>query len=248
MSRIPKGREHAIAKSGLLLAVLSALAALASGFGSHYGLWDFRAGLNIFKWSAYCGVASAALSLLGIILSLLARTTRTFVVAVFGLIISAVVVAVPLHWLQKAKSLPAIHDITTDTENPPKFVAILPLRRDAPNPSDYGGEQVAAQQHKAYPDIAPLILAVQPGAAFEKAVEVVRSMGWKMVDADRTVGRIEATATTFWFGFKDDIVIRIDKSDDGSRVDIRSVSRVGRSDAGTNTDRIRKFLREMEKP
>ena len=66
------------------------------------------------------------------------------------------------------------------------------------------------------------------------------------MDTDRTDGRIEATDTTFWFGFKDDVVIRISKSDKGSQLDIRSVSRVGKSDVGTNAKRIRKFLKEME--
>ncbi len=249
MSRTLRGHPYTIAKFGLFLALLSALAAFASGLGSRHELWDFRAGLKIFRWSAYCGLASAVVSLFGVILSLLAGVRRALFIGAFGVITGAVLVAVPLYWLQEAKALPAIHDITTDTENPPKFVSILPLRKNALNPSEYGGEPVASQQHKAYPDIAPLILKARPGAAFEKSLKVARGMGWKIVDENRTEGRIEATDTTFWFGFKDDIVIRIGKSDSGSsRVDIRSVSRVGKSDVGTNAKRIRSFLREMETP
>ena len=248
MSRITNGLEYTIARFGLFLAIFSALAAIASGIATRYELWDFRTGLKIFRWSAYFGLTAAALSLLGIILSLLAGVRRNFYIAVAGVIISAVVVAAPLYMLQKATSVPAIHDITTDTENPPQFVVILLLRKNDPNPSDYGGEPVAVQQHKAYPDITPLILNIHPDHAFKKAVETAQRMGWKIVDTDRAAGRIEATDTTFWFGFKDDIVIRINKSNNGSRVDIRSVSRVGKSDVGTNADRIRNFLSDMEKP
>ncbi len=71
-------------------------------------------------------------------------------------------------------------------------------------------------------------------------------MGWKIVDENQAEGRIEATATTRWFGFKDDVVIRIAPSGgNGSRVDVRSVSRVGRSDVGTNARRIRAFLKKF---
>jgi len=154
---------------------------------------------------------------------------------------------VPWQWMQLAKRLPPIHDITTDTGNPPKFAAILALRKKASNPPDYGGPAIAAQQHTAYPDIKPPMLGVPPGDAFDKALAVARKMGWNIVDANKAAGRIEAVATTFWFGFRDDIVIRVEKSGLGSRVDIRSVSRVGISDIGTNAERIRKFLAEMRK-
>ena len=73
-----------------------------------------------------------------------------------------------------------------------------------------------------------------------------RKIGWVIVDANAAEGRIETTDTTFWFGFKDDIVIRITPADHGSRVDIRSVSRVGKSDVGTNAKRIRKYLKELK--
>ncbi|MGE5299769.1 MAG: DUF1499 domain-containing protein, partial [Acidobacteriota bacterium] len=172
---------------------------------------------------------------------------RGFLLALLGLAIAGALVFIAWHWMQLASGLPPIHDITTDTESPPKFVAILPLRKKASNPPDYGGPAIAAQQHKAYPDIKPLILGVPPGEAFDKAIAVARKMGWNIVDANKAAGRIEAVATTFWFGFKDDIAIRVEKSGAGSRVDIRSVSRVGVSDIGTNAVRIRKFLAEMRK-
>lgn len=232
---------------GFLIAILAAVAALFAGVGTRYELWVFRTGLGILRWAAYVGTAAAALSLLGVISSLRPVSKRNLLRALFGLIIGIIVAALPWYWMEKAKSVPRIHDITTDTKNPPRFVTILPLRGNASNPPDYGGPQIAAQQRKAYPDIVPLILKFPTDKTFEEALEVARSMGWTIVDENKDAGRIEATATTFWFGFKDDIVIRVERHDSGSRLDIRSASRVGISDIGTNAQRIRRFLGLMQK-
>jgi len=248
MNRISQRAAVAVAKTGFFLAVLSALAELSSALGFRYGLWDFRTGLTIFKWAAYSALLPAVLSLIGIVMTILSGGSRRLFFAVSGFVISVLLLAFPLYWLQKARNLPAIHDISTDTENPPEFTALLPLRKDAPNPPGYGGTSVARQQHEAYPDIAPLRLNISPEKAFDRAIRVAKEMGWKIAFSSIKEGRIEATATTWCFGFKDDIVIRMEESDGGSRVDIRSVSRVGKSDMGTNADRIRRFLKEMEKP
>jgi uncharacterized protein (DUF1499 family) len=106
----------------------------------------------------------------------------------------------------------------------------------------YGGEKIASQQRDAYPDLQPLLLDVPPLQAFERALATVHEMGWDLVAADAAAGRIEATDTTFWYGFKDDVVIRVRPSDDGSRIDVRSLSRVGGGDAGTNAKRVRGYL------
>lgn len=137
---------------------------------------------------------------------------------------------------------PPIHDITTDTNDPPPFVDILPLRAGARNSAVYGGARVAALQEAAYPDIAPVDLVIVPAAAFAKALATAEAMGWALVAADSSAGRIEATATTRFFRFRDDVVIRIRPRDGGSRLDIRSVSRFGGSDLGKNASRIRAFL------
>ena len=125
--------------------------------------------------------------------------------------------------------------ITTDTEKPPQFK----------RPLSYGGPQVAEQQRKAYPDIQPAVLAAGPEAAFARALAAAQAMGWDIVDAQPKEGRIEATATTFWFGFKDDVVVRITPLAAGSRIDVRSKSRVGRGDTGTNAQRVRAYLKRL---
>jgi uncharacterized protein (DUF1499 family) len=227
---------------GFILAVLSGIAAVLSGFGTRWDWWHFRTGFAILRWAAYGGTAAAVVSAAGVVLTQPGRMRRGFILSICGLLIGAAVFVIPLCWWQTAKKVPPIHDISTDTENPPGFVSILPLRKDAPNPAEYGGPEVAVQQRAAYPDLAPVILLLPPNQAFERAYRTARKMGWKIVDRNQGEGRIEATDTTRWFGFKDDIVIRITPAANGSRADVRSVSRVGKSDVGTNARRIRKYL------
>ena len=231
--------------TGFSLAILTAVAVMLAGLGSRWGWWHFRTGFDILKWGGYAGLAAAAVSLIGSVASRPGGGRRGFIPAIAGLMIALVIVGVLWQWKQTALRLPPIHDITTDTENPPAFVAILPLRADAPNPAAYGGPEIAVQQHKGYPNLGPLILPVAPALAFERALKAAGDLCWKIVDSDPAEGRIEATDTTFWFGFKDDIAIRITPTENGSRIDVRSVSRVGRSDVGTNAKRIGKYLRKV---
>lgn len=143
---------------------------------------------------------------------------------------------------------PPIHDIATDTEDPPRFVKVLALRKSAPNPPAYGGPEVAEQQKRAYPDLAPLMLGLPPERAFGRALEAARAMGWAIADADEARGRIEATAVTPVCRFKDDVVVRVRAQGDGARVDVRSVSRVGVGDLGANARRIREYLARLKGP
>ena len=231
---------------GFILAVLAALAAMLAGLGSRWELWYFRTGFVVLRWAAYVGIAAAIVSLIGVILTWPTTLRHGFLPSVFGVVIGILVFGIPWCYWRTAQRVPAIHDITTDTENPPRFVSILPLRENAPNSSEYGGPEIAAKQRAAYPDLAPTVLPAPPNKAYEQALAAARKTGWVIVDANPADGRIEATDTTFWFGFKDDIVIRVTPSDHGSRVDIRSVSRVGKSDVGMNAKRIRKYLKELD--
>jgi uncharacterized protein (DUF1499 family) len=227
-----------------LLAVLAALLLLIAGPGTRMDLWEFRFGFQLMRWSLYLAGAAGVLALL---LLLVPRTRRgNGPGLLFALVVSLATAAVPLMLYQSAQSVPRIHDITTDTTNPPEFVAIAPLREDAPNPVEYEGEEVARQQREAYPDIVTFETDAYPSIVFEHAVAVVDQFGWELVDANPDLGRIEATDTTFWFGFKDDIVIRIQQFENGSRVDVRSKSRVGLSDVGANAERIRRFLDALD--
>ena len=241
-----KSKSSLIEKSGFFIALIAGLVALLSGPGTSYGLWNYRTGISMLRGAAYGGIAAAILSLIGLIASLRIVLLRGFLWALMGVVTGGFLGGLMLHWKQVAESMPRIHDVTTDTEKPPEFVAILRLIRSDENSPVYGGAEVAAQQLKAYPDIVPLILPVPTDQAFEKALAVARHLGWQIIDNDRNTGRIEAVDTTFWFGFKDDIVIRLRQKNSGSRIDIRSASRVGVSDLGKNAERIRKFLSAMK--
>ena len=223
---------------------LIALAALAlSGIGVRLGWWPVRIGFQMLEWSAYGGLVAAACAVVMLIIPKL----RTGAVALLALSMGIGLLTgyVPWQHRQQARALPKIHDISTDLINPPLFIKILPLRAAAPNPAAYGGPEVAAAQKSGYPDIGPRDHALPPSATFANSLVAAKSLGWELVDADAGKGIIEATATTFWFGFKDDVVIRITPIATGTRVDMRSVSRVGKSDVGANAARIREFFAKL---
>lgn len=230
-------RPGALAVGTATLAVV--LLALAGPF-TRLGVWHFRTGLGMLRWAAYLGIAALALALVALAVTRPRR--RAYAAVAVTVVLAGVAVGVPRAFLRIAQRVPPIHDITTDLADPPAFVAVLPLRAGAPNGSAYGGDSVAAQQRASYPDIVPLHVAAPPGVAFARAAAAARAMGWDVVAADSAAGRVEATATTRWFGFKDDVVVRVRPEGASSRVDVRSVSRVGKSDVGANAARIRAYL------
>jgi uncharacterized protein (DUF1499 family) len=229
----------------IALAFFFAIAAILSGFGTRLGWWHFRTGLLLLRWAAFSETAVFLTSFIGFLYVAFRKSGRNLILLLVALVISLSAFSVPFSLYLIARSVPAIHDITTDTENPPRFDAVLAIRKGALNPAEYGGQEIAEQQQKAYPDIGPLFLELPPEKAFEHALAAARSMGWEIVSSNSGKGIIEATATTFWFGFKDDIVVRITPQGSSSLIDIRSLSRVGKSDVGANAARIRKFLKAL---
>ena len=227
----------------VVLGVVAAVLLLAAGPGTRFELWDYRTGFQLMRWAAFAGLAAAGLASA---LLLLPHTRRA---GLAGLLVALALglgaAFVPWYALRQARALPPIHDITTDTERPPQFAAILPLRAGAPNPAAYGGPDVARAQIGAYPDLRPHRMGAAPADAFKRALQAARGLGWEIVAADAAAGRIEATDTTFWFGFQDDVVIRVETDGAGSRIDVRSVSRVGVGDVGANARRIRAYLRAL---
>ena len=227
----------------LLLGLIASVLLLLAGPGARFDLWEFRTGFQLLRWAAYTGLAASALALVMLLLPRIRR--RGLGSLVVALVLGLGVAFVPWSGVRQARSVPPIHDISTDTKRPPEFVAVLPLRANAPNPAEYGGAEIAALQIGAYPDLQTHRMDEAPAQAFERAQAAARKLGWEIVSTDPTAGRIEATDTTFWFGFKDDVVIRIEPDAAGSRVDVRSLSRVGGSDVGANAARIRAFLKVL---
>lgn len=234
-------RRTPLALIALALAVIALLMLFVSGPGTRFGMWHFRTGFTLMRYAAYLGVLAALLGLAGV---LLARG-RGRVIAAVALVLGALAWFFPWNMRRGAGQYPPIHDITTDTRNPPAFVAVAPLRADAPNPVGYAGDSAAVAQQRAYPDIRPMMMAMPVDSAFSLALRTAREMGWELVDQNRRDGRIEATATTPFFGFKDDVVIRVSSASGIARVDVRSKSRVGRGDIGANAKRIRAYLERL---
>ncbi len=224
-----------------MLSLIGAALLLVGPLGTRVGIWSFIIGFLMLALSVLLSLVGASLALVGGI------KTGQWMLAGTAIVVGLAVVAVPSAFMMSARGKPAIHDITTDMDNPPPFAAVLPLRAGAANPPEYAGAEAAAQQRRAYPDIQPLMVRATAGETFDRALGAVQDLGWDVVASDRSAGRIEAVDTTFWFGFKDDVVIRIAEtpSSGGTRVDVRSKSRVGVGDLGTNASRVRELLRRL---
>ncbi len=244
------------ALAGLALPVYFAVAAL----GVKFGLWGWRTGLGELTIGFGPPLAIAALSLgvLALICCVLVRPRgRGAVLALIGLIVPALILYQASRVRAHAESVPPIHDITTDLQDPPQFSEVLASLRQASgaeNTLDYRGRTAGAEnrpvrelQREAYPDIATLSYAAAPETVFEASHAAAESLGWTVQYSDPGSGQIDATAETFWFGFKDDVTIRIRPAQDGGAIiDLRSVSRVGVSDLGANAARIRKLREALQ--
>lgn len=268
-----KGLARLLLTLAFLAAIGGAAALLIASLGTRFGWWDFRGGFTGLRWGAYFALGGLVGAVFGLLLKVISKAEGGFKRGLAALLIGAIPVGVLagnapiLAFVGMGTSpYPPIHDITTDTANPPAFVAVVPLREagKAANPPGYecppppadgsrgrpcgSGATAAAAQATAYPDIQPVTLAAAPPQAFDRALAAARAQGWEIVASEPAEGRIEATATTFWFGFKDDIVIRVTSADGGqSRLDIRSKSRVGLGDVGANAKRIRAWTAALQK-
>ena len=230
----------------LFVGSIAAFVLIAAGaLGTRFGIWPFTVGLLMFAIGALLGLIGLIVGIIAAIV-VLARgrvTERNGVL--IGAAVCLVVAAFVVPQFKTAFSVPPIHNITTDVADPPTFSAVLPLRGDKSNPVDYDAAKLAPLQEKAYPWVKPLDSTLPPDQAFDRSLGVLKAMDIAIVDANKANGTIEGTATTFWFGFKDDIVVRIRPEGSGSRIDLHSVSRVGQGDSGLNAKRIGEFLKRF---
>jgi len=231
---------------GLIVASLAGAGGILAGPGVRLGWWHYSFGLKMVLGAAICALISIAISLIAVFTENESGSRNRLTLPVLGIVMGLAVSAVPLNWIITARSAPRIHDITTDMTDPPRYVAILAVRVGATNPVEYGGLSISKQQTASYPEVAPIMLPLPVEKAYERAMDAAHRMRWTVVDGNPHEGRIEATDTTFWFGFKDDIVVRIRPEENGSRVDVRSLSRVGLGDLGTNAKRIVSYLTTLK--
>jgi uncharacterized protein (DUF1499 family) len=230
---------------GRRLAFFSLPVLILSILAYRTGMTDVRAAVVLYASAFGLALAGGILSIVALfrIWAIGHRGTGT---ALVGLFTCLLVLAVPAAFGLRAAGLPAINDVTTDPADPPPFIATASQRRATGAPLAYPGEEVATQQARAYPDIAPLRLEEPPSRAFELALATIEDTGWRIIAAsppanEMEEGSIEAVATTLVLGFQDDVVVRVRPDGDGALVDMRSASRLGVHDLGANAGRIRRF-------
>jgi uncharacterized protein (DUF1499 family) len=242
---------------GLWLIGAGLLLGLVSGPLHRLGLANFRIALLVLAGGFLLLLAGTLLAIVGLLVASARRLRFARVPALVGVALGLIASGYLLSWIARARAAPPLHEISTDLADPPAFVAIAALRRDAHavNPSEYvsrvsapGGRiiDVPELQRQRYSDIQPLQLGLAPAAALEAAQHAAQRLGWQIDAYVPGDGRLEATDTSAFFGFKDDVVVRVRSSDAGSRIDVRSKSRVGLSDVGANAHRVRAFLKLMD--
>ena len=237
--------SHRLARMAFIAACVAALCVGISGPLYRFGGLDLDAAISVFRYGFYVGAGAIALGLATIVPTRPGERRRGFLAALLAVVIGVGAAWSPLMWFLHARAVPRINDITTDLADPPALVQTLEMRREAVTPPAYNKE-FANQQREGYPDIQPILLKLPAGDVFKRVDKVAMAMGWDVVARAPAEGRLEAIASSMWFGFHDDIVVRIRAEAGGSRIDIRSKSRVGRSDLGVNANRIRDFAARLK--
>ena len=261
MTQTPSKQRRAVwlSRITLLLGFASVGIALVGALGAGADLWPKMAGMAGLKYAFYVGAAALLVGIITLVFHFKAGG-RVVLIVLLGLVLGGGYVGYIGTQIAKAKSLPMIHDISTDLDNPPEF-AKLSLRADnldnmpgADDPAMRGmdaEQRLHAMQRKAYGNIDTVYVAATPAEVMAKAEQLMKARGWDIAIADPATGRIEATDTVALLKFKDDVVLRAapqQGSNGGgmTAVDMRSVSRLGLSDLGVNARRVRTFMADLK--
>ncbi|BAR59683.1 hypothetical protein NK6_6531 [Bradyrhizobium diazoefficiens] len=232
------------------LAVFAVVAVAVSILVVRFGFLEPKPALATF----FGGLAIAALSILFGLAGFAAiwqNGSRGMARILLAFLIDGMILAYPAYLGLQYRKLPAIHDVTTDPIDPPRFDALARLRTgEGANTAVYAGLYSAEQQRHFYPDIEPIELEIPVDRAYAIALQIVNKRKWLVIDErapqpPRRIGRIEAVARTPIMGLREDISIRVVPDGDDSRVDIRSASRYFESDLGSNAARVTKFIDDL---
>lgn len=240
----------ALASWSRRLAVFSLIATVVSVIIVRFGFLDFKPALTTFFGALACAGLSILVGLAAFA-AIWQNGSRGMGRILLAFLINALILAYPAYLAYQYTTLPAIHDITTDPIDPPRFEALARLRTsDGANPAVYAGLYSAQQQRTAYPDVEPINVDVPVQKAYELARALVERHKWLIIDErapqlPQRIGRIEAVARTPVMGFREDIAIRIMPDGDAARVDLRSSSRYFEHDLGSNAARIIKFAEQL---
>ena len=226
------------------LALALALSLPLLALGVRWQWWGYQLALPLLAGVALTAALVLALAGVGLLLANRRGLSRSRNRAILVILLLAVPLGVVFNYGLKAGQAPVIYDISTDWDNPPALGARPAGANEPQTPG-----QVAAAQAQHYPGVRSLRLPLAPEQALVRARQGAEQLGWKVQTLDSERGQLQATARTFWFGFTDDVTVRVrpDPEDaDSARLDVRSTSRVGKSDLGKNAERILKFLAAME--
>jgi uncharacterized protein (DUF1499 family) len=232
------------------LAVFAAVAALVSIIIVRFGFLEVRPALATFFGALACAGLSILVGLAAFV-AIWQNGSRGMSRILLAMLIDVAILAYPAYLAYQYRKLPAIHDITTDPIDPPRFAALARLRGgDGANPAAYAGLYSAELQRATWPDIEPVDLDVPVQRAYELTLQLVNRRKWLVIDErppqpPRRIGRIEAVARTPVMGFREDVSIRVTPDGEGSRVDIRSSSRYFESDLGSNASRVTKLIEDI---
>ena len=259
-----------LAGLALILSLLLPVWFMAAALGVKFGLWSWRLGLGVLivQWGPRLLIAAGVIALIALFAVLIRKPRRGWQAAAIALLIPVLGLGYMVWVRSQSADIPPIHDVATDSADPPTPSArLLALRmaEDAnpvldmtaplsaaeayrsPRFASFGQQSLGQVGHEAYPTLRTLYVDVAPPAAFATVREAAQSIGWTLGTEDERSGMIEATAETFWFGFKDDIIIRVRPATTGtgSQIDVRSISRVGLGDLGANAKRIERYLSQV---
>ncbi|HKZ72666.1 MAG TPA: DUF1499 domain-containing protein [Steroidobacteraceae bacterium] len=252
----PPSWPATLTRVGLWIVAMGMVLVLASGPSHRIGALGFRPALIALGVGTLIAASGALLTALGLVSGAVKSAPVPRAAGAIAIVIALANLGYLLSWMTQMRGTAMIHEVSTDLDNPPPFVELKQVRERTPgvNPTEYvaqiqgrsGPIDVPAQQRKYYPDIQSLTLDVTPEEAYARARRAIERLGWEIAAESPEDGRIEATDTTRFFGFRDDIVVRIQPAAGGVRVDVRSKSRVGLGDAGVNAKRVRRFLELMQ--
>jgi hypothetical protein len=244
-----------VTKAALVLGVGAVLCALVAAIGSATGLWGFRAGLSSLRYLFFAAAAGAVLGLIGLVMA--RRRSKLMLANLLALVVALGFVLYLGNLVRIAKSVPAIHDVATNLDDLPQFTRLSVRADNLENIPDEGRAELKALPpearwkavHRAhYGDLRTVRLATAPAETVRRAAALARERGWETALVDEKAGTVEATATSRFFHFKDDVVVRVRPAPGGgSLVDMRSISRVGGSDVGMNAKRVRAFLADLQR-
>lgn len=260
-----------LSRAALILSLALPVYFIIAALGVKFGLWDWRFGLGtlVAGWGPWLLGGALLIALSAVVAALFRKPRRGIGLALIAVIIPALGLAHLYQVRQASQRVPPIHDVATNLEDPPLHSPRLTALRDAaganpvyplttplgsiepyrtPRFADMARRSVGELGRDAYPELEPLVTEVDRARLFGVLADEARQRGWTIVTNDPDAGRLEATAETFWFGFKDDVAVRVRPAQQPGKliVDARSTSRVGLSDLGANAERLTEYLEDVE--